>query len=104
MARQMVPQVKSRRIGHAMTTRPTFAHWLRSDARNRSECYLVAIGNHWAVVKGTKVVCSMQTMGNPTGKAKNRRALVSAVWRIYEATGDKAPVRRKRNDPWPTSR
>lgn len=99
---QWVTQVEARRIGRTNSTRPTFAQWLRSADRDRSKLYLVVAGNHFMVVKGTKVVCTHQPQGNPTTKAKNRRYLVRAVYEIRKASSPISErIRRMRLDPLP---
>lgn len=94
-----VTPVPKRRIGKCLSTRPTFAQWLRSTDRNRTKMYLVNAGHHFMVVKGTKVVCNQQPQGNPTGRAMNRRSLVRRVFEI-QAIPD-CGVRRMRLDPMP---
>lgn len=96
----IVPRVDERKIGRKLTTRPTFAQWLKHPVRDRSKMYLVDVGNHWMVVKGTKVVCALQPDGVPTGKSQRRRSLVKAAHIITHCPAGEA-VRRKRNDPIP---
>lgn len=102
MRNQVVPKGELRRIGRGTSRRPTFAQWMRSKARDRSKMYLVAAGEHWMVVKGTKVVCSAQPDGVTTGKSRKRRCLVTEVYLVEKTeTGTAQKIRAKRLDPLP---
>jgi len=70
-----------------VTGERTYAQWCRNTARSRGRrTFLLAYGNHWAVVQGRKHFCSQRKEGCSQKVAPMRRGRVTKAFEVVPTT------------------